>query len=91
MQSCADRRTQTSPVFKMAAAYVVIAWLVVQGASIALPAFDAPAWILRVFILAALLGLSLVFAWAFEMTRDGIQRKSGACRGARGGRRGIAC
>jgi len=38
-------------VFKVGAAYVVIAWIVVQVASIAMPAFDAPPWVLRVFIL----------------------------------------
>lgn len=34
-------------VFKIGAVYVVVAWLVIQAASIALPAFDAPAWVLR--------------------------------------------
>jgi hypothetical protein len=42
-------------VFKVGAAYLVVAWLAVQAASIGFPAFDAPPWALRVFILVALL------------------------------------
>ncbi len=66
-------------VFKVGAAYLVVAWLAVQAASIAFPAFDAPAWALRIFILVALLGfpISLVFAWAFDMTPDGLQPETG--------------
>ena len=65
-------------VFKIGAAYVVVAWLVVQAASIAFPAFDAPSWVLRVFILIAFLGLpiALVFAWAFDFHPDGIQSET---------------
>ena len=60
-------------VFKVGGAYVVIAWLVVQAASIAFPAFDAPPWVLRVFILILMLGfpIALVMAWAFESTPEG--------------------
>ena len=43
-------------VLKVGAAYVVVAWLVVQAASIAFPAFEAPPWALRVFIFVLLLG-----------------------------------
>ena len=61
-------------VFKVGAAYLVVAWLVVQAASIGFPAFDAPPWALRIFILVALLGfpISLVFAWAFDVTPEGV-------------------
>lgn len=66
-------------VFKVGAVYVVVAWLVIQAASIALPAFDAPAWVLRVFILVLLLGfpVALVMAWAFEMTPEGVKVDAG--------------
>jgi TolB-like protein len=62
-------------VFKVGGAYVVIAWLVVQAASIAFPAFDAPPWVLRVFILILMLGfpIALVMAWAFEATPEGLR------------------
>jgi TolB-like protein/Tfp pilus assembly protein PilF len=62
-------------VFKAGAAYLVVAWLAVQGASIGFPAFDAPPWVLRVFILVALLGfpVTLVMAWVFEATPEGVR------------------
>jgi TolB-like protein len=62
-------------VFKVGAAYLVVAWLAVQAASIGLPAYDAPPWVLRVFILIALLGfpVAVVMAWVFEATPDGMQ------------------
>ncbi len=72
-------------VIKVGAAYlVVVAWLVVQAASIGFPAFDAPPWALRVFIFVALLGfpISLVLAWVFDVTADGVK----ADFGARGGK-----
>ncbi|HEY4273543.1 MAG TPA: hypothetical protein VGM65_16205 [Candidatus Udaeobacter sp.] len=63
-------------VFKVGAAYLVVAWLVVQAASIGFPAFDAPPWVLRVFILAALLGfpIAVVMAWMFDVTPEGVRR-----------------
>jgi hypothetical protein len=63
-------------VFKVGAAYLVVAWLAVQVVSIAFPAFEAPAWALRVFILLAMLGFpaALLLAWAFDATPDGLRR-----------------
>ena len=65
-------------VVKVGAAYLLAAWLVVQAASIAFPAFDAPPWALRVFILALLLGfpIAVVMAWMFEVTPEGLKRDS---------------
>ena len=62
-------------VWKIGAAYLVVGWLAVQAASIAFPAFDAPAWALRIFILVTLLGfpISLIFAWAFDVTPEGVK------------------
>ena len=67
-------------VFKVGGAYLVVAWLTVQAASIGFPAFDAPPWALRIFILVSLLGfpIALVFAWAFELTPNGVRPESGA-------------
>ena len=47
---------------RVGATYAVVAWLVVQAASIALPAFSAPAWTLRWLIVAAMAGFPLVLA-----------------------------
>jgi TolB-like protein len=62
-------------VFRVGAAYLVAAWLAVQAASIALPAFDAPAWAMRVVILLFALGfpLALFLAWALEISPDGVR------------------
>jgi TolB-like protein/tetratricopeptide (TPR) repeat protein len=62
-------------VFKVGVGYLVVAWLIVQVASIGFPAFDAPPWALRVFILVLLLGfpISLLFAWAFDVTPEGVK------------------
>jgi TolB-like protein len=66
-------------VFKVGAAYLVVAWLVIQAAAIAFPTFDAPAWALRVFIFVLMLGfpVALVIAWAVEMTPEGIRLEPG--------------
>ena len=69
---------QRRKVFKVGAAYLVVAWLVVQGASIGFPAFEAPPWALRVFILVLMLGfpIALVMAWVFETTPEGVVRET---------------
>jgi len=63
-------------VYKVAVAYAVVAWLVIQAGSIVLPTFDAPAWILKVIILVVIIGfpVALVIAWAFELTPEGLKR-----------------
>ncbi|MGH8030137.1 MAG: tetratricopeptide repeat protein, partial [Arenimonas sp.] len=62
-------------VLKVGGAYLVVAWLAVQVASIALPSFEAPAWVMRVLILVALLGfpVTVALAWTFESTPDGVR------------------
>jgi TolB-like protein/Tfp pilus assembly protein PilF len=62
-------------VSRVAIAYLVVAWLGVQVASIALPAFAAPVWVLRVLILVLALGfpLALVLAWAVDLTPEGAR------------------
>src|SRR3546814_5027546 len=61
-------------VFRVAAAYLVATWVAVQAASIALPAFEAPDWTLRVVILLFALGFPVVLmlAWALERTPEGL-------------------
>jgi TolB-like protein len=66
-------------VFRVATVYLVAAWVAVQAASIALPAFDAPVWMLRVVILLFALGfpLALLLAWAVDVTPDGVRLATG--------------
>jgi len=56
----------------------VVAWLVIQAASIFLPAFNAPQWAMQIIILILVVGfpISLAFSWAFEITPKGIVRES---------------
>jgi TolB-like protein len=63
-------------VYKVAVAYAVVAWLLIQAASILFPTFEVPAigMKLLVLILAAGFIVALVVAWAFEMTPEGLKR-----------------
>jgi len=65
-------------VYKVAVAYAIVAWLLIQAASILFPTFEAPAWVMKVFVSAIILGfpVALIFAWAFEITPEGIKRES---------------
>ncbi|QIL20420.1 tetratricopeptide repeat protein [Thermomonas sp. HDW16] len=63
-------------VIRMAGLYLVGAWLVTQVAATLLPVFDAPAWAMKavVGVLAAGFIPAVAFAWAFELTPDGLKR-----------------
>ena len=65
-------------VFRVAMAYAVFTWLILQVADTAAPLLGLPDWVSSFILL--LLGLllipSLVFAWAFELTTDGIKRQT---------------
>src|SRR5207245_910424 len=65
-------------VYKVAVAYAVIAWLLIQAASIFFPAFDAPPWVMKIFIIVIIFGfpVALIFSWAFEITPEGIKLES---------------
>src|SRR3984893_18903299 len=62
--------------YKVSVAYAVLSWLLIQAASILLPTFEAPSWVMKAFVV--LLALGFVFAvmisWAFEMTPEGMKR-----------------
>ena len=63
-------------VVRVAVAYAVAAWVVLQLASIVFPTFGAPDWVLRVVIALLALGfpIALILAWAFELTPEGLRR-----------------
>jgi hypothetical protein len=65
-------------VYKVAVAYAVISWLLIQAASIFFPAFDAPPWMMKIFIVVIIFGfpVALIFSWAFEITPEGIKLES---------------
>jgi TolB-like protein/Tfp pilus assembly protein PilF len=63
-------------VYRVAVAYAIVAWLLIQAASILFPTFEAPPWVMKVFVTAVILGfpIALILAWAFELTPEGIRR-----------------
>ncbi len=65
-------------VYKVAVAYVVVAWLLIQIATQVFPFFAVPNWAVRLVVLLLILGfpVALVFSWAFEITLEGIKRES---------------
>jgi TolB-like protein/Tfp pilus assembly protein PilF len=62
----------------VAAAYGIVAWLLVEMASVVLPALRLPEWTLTllVFLVVAGFPLALILAWAFELTPEGIKRET---------------
>ena len=65
-------------VIKVAVAYAIVAWLLIQVVATVLPLFQAPDWIARVFTFFVLLGfpVAVVLAWAYDLTPDGVERTS---------------
>src|SRR5438128_7661017 len=63
-------------VYRVAVAYAIVAWLLIQAASILFPTFEAPPWVMKVFVTAVILGfpVALILAWAFDLTPAGITR-----------------
>jgi TolB-like protein len=63
-------------VYKVAVAYAVVGWLVIQISSTVLPTFHAPEWIVQTLVVLVAVGfpIALVIAWAFEATPEGIKR-----------------
>jgi TolB-like protein len=64
-------------VFRVAIAYLAIAWLILQVADIVLENIGTPAWVMQtlMFLLAIGFPVSVLFAWAYEMTPEGIKRE----------------
>jgi len=64
-------------VVRVGIAYMLIGWVLAQVAEFAFENFGAPDWVLKTFVMLLLLGLplALFFAWAFEMTPEGIKRE----------------
>ena len=63
-------------VDKVALLYAVVAWLLIEVASVLLPTFDAPAWVMTAIVVFLALGFifALIVSWSFEMTPEGMKR-----------------
>ncbi len=70
-------------VFRVVAAYLIIAWLLAQVLALAADSFRAPAWVMQMIITVLALGFfpTVLFAWAFELTPDGLRREVDVNRG----------
>ncbi len=63
-------------VYKVAVAYAVVAWLLVQVATQVFPFLEIPNWVVRLVIALVVIGfpVAVLIAWAFEATPEGIKR-----------------
>ena len=67
-------------VYKVAVAYAVVGWLLIQVATQVFPFLEIPNWMIRLVILLTAFGfpVALIIAWAFELTPEGIKRTEDA-------------
>src|SRR6266516_7758725 len=67
-------------VYKVAIAYGVVAWLLIQIATQVFPFFEIPNWTVRLVVLLIAIGfpIALIIAWAFELTPEGLKRTEAA-------------
>ncbi len=67
-------------VFRVGAAYILLGWLIIQVADVVVPHLPLPDWTTGLVILLVFIGFpfALLFAWAYELTSEGIQRESGS-------------
>ncbi len=77
-------------VYKVAIAYAIVSWLLIQIATQVFPFFEIPNWAVRLVVLLLIIGfpVALIIAWAFEITPEGIKRTEAvepASRRRRGG------
>jgi len=68
------RQLRRREVFRTAGLYVGICWILIEVGSVVLPVFDAPEWLFRAAIVAAVAGfpVMLVLAWFFDVSNKGI-------------------
>lgn len=78
MSSSIFKELKRRNVYKVGVAYLVLAWVVVQVTTAAVPALHLPEWINSAVFLFGAIGFpfALFFAWEFELTPDGVKRES---------------
>jgi len=71
------RELKRRNVVKVAVAYAIVGWILVEVASVFLPGFEAPEWVFKVVMFLVILGfpMAVLFAWAFEITPEGLKRE----------------
>ncbi len=80
-------------MFRVFAAYLLIAWLVLQVVDVVAPMLDLPDWVGKFIFLLLLVGLpiAVVLSWAFEWTAEGVRRDSGSNPGTAAARPDNRC
>lgn len=65
-------------VFRVAAAYLIVGWLLVQVLDLAAESFEAPVWVMKMIITLVVIGFipTLMFSWAYELTPEGLKKDS---------------
>ena len=65
-------------VFRVGVAYLIGSWLLAQIAELLLDTFNAPEWTMQFIVVVLMIGfpIAIFFAWAFELTPEGIKRES---------------
>ena len=63
-------------IFRVAAAYAIVSWLIVQIATSTFPVLEIPSWCVRLVIVLVMLGfpVAMLLAWAYELTPEGLKR-----------------
>ena len=69
-------------VFRVGAAYLVSAWVIIQVADIILDSIEAPSWVMQSLLLALGFGfiIALIVSWAYELTTDGLKKEKDVTR-----------
>ena len=65
-------------VLRLAATYALVAWILIEAGSVLLPTFGVPDWVFRAYVIVIFAGfvVSLVLAWVFEITPEGVKLDS---------------
>ena len=71
-------------VFRVAIAYLALAWLLIEVAGTLFPGFGIPGWAFRFVVIVLALGFvpALIFSWAYEITPEGVKREKDVVRDA---------
>ena len=62
-------------VLRVAAAYALVSWILVEAGSVLLPTFGAPEWFFKIYVILVIAGfvMAIIIAWVFEITSDGVK------------------
>ena len=71
-------------VIRVATAYALVAWIIIEAGSVLLPTFGASDDFFRLYVVAVIGGfvVSVVFAWVFELTPEGVRLERNEVAGA---------